>query len=1000
MQREGLINTWHDNEIIAGDKWREEIFSTNLPSSDLLLYLISGSSLYSENCNRELGIALQENIRPILIILEDCDWKNYKVSNVQTVSPEGFRLGEWESQKLGDMQALPDEIKPLNEWKPRSKGWQSVVDGLRETIQTMLSQAELALQQGNFLMTLRQINQAIEHYSRAIKLNPNYTNAYINRGVAYDKQDDIDRAIEDFNMAIELNPNYAGAYTNRAGAYGKKEDHDRTIEDCNRAIQLNPDNPDAYYNRGTAYGKKGDVDRAITDLTKAIEFNPDESNIYNNRGAAYSKKGEVDHAIADFTRAIQFNPDNPDPDIYFNRGTAYGKKGEVDRAILDFTKVIEINPDDVDALNNRGAAYGINGDVDRAIADFNRAISLNRNLAKIYDNRGKAYFQKKDYGRAIKDYTTAIQLDPDCSEAYYGRGAAYREKRDCDRAIRDFTNVIQRNPNDAELYYIRGVTYSDKDDHEHAIEDYTKAIQLKPDCAEAYQNRGLAYGIKGEINLAIEDFTRAIQFKPEYPQAYYNRGLAYDIKGEFNLAIEDYTKTIQLKPDDANAYHNRGSAYAANGNFDLAIENFTRAIELEPELAGAFYSRGVMWLYLREWEGAKSDLTSARDKGLDIIAAFHNHYKNVKAYETRHRVKLPTDIADMLTHRRRSRFPKSQKFLRPDGTPYESPDVLNLLEKLCNAGSPLSEYVQTRPTFGLKIGVGEAFVVDGETRDRLIAEHPSSGEVLKPFLHGRDIRRWKVARPDAWLIFTYRRIDINRYPAIRKHLEKFKSLLSKRAGKQKWYELPATGRDSEHSTQTKLVCPNSYGHQTFAVDSEGFYCGDTCYLIPTEETWLCGLLNSRVVEWFYSQASNQLTGDFLRARSRYMQQIPVPNLTPTQKSLIGKVVDYLIYLQGQPTTNSGDLAHARDAVMLGYFERITDGLVYESYLKEELHQGGKHFFKPLLEEGLPKIEEIQGDKMPALREIFERLYERTHPVRVNLFFLDSVKPIRIIEDKA
>ena len=66
MQREGLIGIWHDNEIIAGDKWREEIFDTNLPDSDLLLYLVSASSLDSENCNRELGIALEKNIRPIL----------------------------------------------------------------------------------------------------------------------------------------------------------------------------------------------------------------------------------------------------------------------------------------------------------------------------------------------------------------------------------------------------------------------------------------------------------------------------------------------------------------------------------------------------------------------------------------------------------------------------------------------------------------------------------------------------------------------------------------------------------------------------------------------------------------------------------------------------------------------------------------------------------------------------------------------------------------------
>ena len=154
------------------------------------------------------------------------------------------------------------------------------------------------------------------------------------------------------------------------------------------------------------------------------------------------------------------------------------------------------------------------------------------------------------------------------------------------------------------------------------------------------------------------------------------------------------------------------------------------------------------------------------------------------------------------------------------------------------------------------------------------------------------------------------------------------------------------------------------------------------------------------MEWFYSQTSKQLTGDYLQARSRYIQEIPIPDLTSTQKSLIGKIVDYLIFLQGQPTTSGKDLAHARDAVMLKYFERIIDGLAYESYLQEELHQGQKQFFKPLLDEGLLHLEEIRDDKMSALREVFERLYERTHPVRRNLFFLDSVKSIRIIEDKA
>ena len=566
-------------------------------------------------------------------------------------------------------------------------------------------------------------------------------------------------------------------------------------------------------------------------------------------------------------------------------------------------------------------------------------------------------------------------------------------------------------------YNNRGNAYRDKGVYDLAITDYNKAIELNRDYVDAYYNRGNAYSNQGELDRAITDYNKVIGINPDDIQAYNNRGNAYVGKDEIDLAFGDYSKAIKLKPDYSFAYYNRGVIYYSKGAYNLAIEDYNKAIELSPESALAYYNRGICWLHLQNWQGAISDLTVAKNLGTDIIAAFRSDYKNIAAFERKHNFQLPEDIAIMLTQRRRSRFPKMQKGLRQLAPPIwnrfpktkevlrayvpppESPDVVNLLEKLRNAGTPLEQYVETPSHFGIKTGMDDAFVVDGKLRDKLIADHSSSADILKPFLHGRDIRRWQVDAQDLWLIFAYRGIEIDAYPAILKHLKKYRDSLSKRTRKQKWYELQSVPGDSEYFTQSKLVCPNRYNHQTFAVDKDGLYCGDTCYLIPTEETWLCGILNSSVVEWFYSQVSDQLTADELRALSGYMQQIPIPNVTSTQKALIGKIVNYLIYLQKQPTTNSKDLAHARDYMMLKYFERIIDGLVYECYLPETLHQGDKYFFNPLLDEHLPQPDEISGDKMSIFRSIFEHLYERTHPVRKNLFFLDSVKPVRIIEGK-
>ena len=639
------------------------------------------------------------------------------------------------------------------------------------------------------------------------------------------------------------------------------------------------------------------------------------------------------------------------------------------------------------------------GQLDMAIKAYSDAIDHNPCNANAYNSRGVAYTEKGKFDNAIEDYNTTIQLRPDDANINYNKRIVYTNKGDYGLAIQEVRKMIQLNLAVSQTYHNRAVAYRRKGEIELAIKDYTKAIELYPDEPNTYYNRGNTYYEKGDYDRAIEDYTEAIKLNPIFAGAYINRGNVYSNKNDYDRAIRDHTKAIELNPNSASAYNNRGVAYGEKDDADRAIENYTKAIELNPNHDIAYYNRGIVWLHLQKWNKAKVDLTTAKGLGMDIIAAFHNSYRDVETFERRENFRLPADLALLLTQRRRDRYPKTQKVLDADGNPLESPNVVNLLSQLRNAGMPLGEYVESKPSFGINTAPTEVFVVDKATRDKLIATDPSSADILKPFLHGQDLRRWHVDTPQQWLIFTHRGIAINDYPAILKHLEKYQETLSKRKGKQKWYELPVSLGDTKRFAEPKLVCPDTYNHQTFAVDTAGYYYGKTAYLIPTEEIWLCGLLNSRTVEWFYSQVSNQLTIDPLRARSGYIQQIPIPDITPVHKALIAKIVDYLIYLQQQPEINGKDLKYARDRIMLGYFERVIDGLVYEAYLPAELHKSDKVFLQPLLDEGLPSIEDIQDDKMSTFRDIFELLYDRMHLVRRHLYYLDSIKPVRIIQGK-
>ena len=97
-------------------------------------------------------------------------------------------------------------------------------------------------------------------------------------------------------------------------------------------------------------------------------------------------------------------------------------------------------------------------------------------------------------------------------------------------------------------------------------------------------------------------------------------------------------------------------------------------------------------------------------------------------------------------------FEIPQRSLDQSGWRLEGAAKRKLLEKLRAAGTPLGEYCKGRFYYGIKTGLNDAFVVDRATRDRLIAEHPSSAEVLKPFLRGRDVKRWRVDFAEQYLV--------------------------------------------------------------------------------------------------------------------------------------------------------------------------------------------------------------------------------------------------------
>lgn len=343
------------------------------------------------------------------------------------------------------------------------------------------------------------------------------------------------------------------------------------------------------------------------------------------------------------------------------------------------------------------------------------------------------------------------------------------------------------------------------------------------------------------------------------------------------------------------------------------------------------------------------------------------------------------------------RFEVPQAELSKSGWQLEPPVKRRLLERIRAGGKPLGEYVQKRFYRGVLTGLNEAFVIDSAKRQQLITEDPESAEIIKPFLRGRDVKRWWAEPQDLWLIFTRRGIDISEYPAIYQHLIQYKQHLlpkpndwpasktwpGRKPGPYQWYEIQDNIAYWQEFERPKIIYPDIYEHQSFAWDTRGFFGGNTCYFIPTDARWITGLLNSSLIEWFYSQISNRIRGGYLRAFSDYMQQVPIPQPGAEQVTLIDAAVAAVLAGVDEPN-----------------FEQLINGLVYELFFPEDLHRANIRLFDACERADLVPLANLEGQTLTdAADELAERIFATDHPIYAMLFDLQALDVVRIIEGR-
>lgn len=306
------------------------------------------------------------------------------------------------------------------------------------------------------------------------------------------------------------------------------------------------------------------------------------------------------------------------------------------------------------------------------------------------------------------------------------------------------------------------------------------------------------------------------------------------------------------------------------------------------------------------------------------------------------------DFTDLGSYVQRHRRSLPQRTLDDGGWSLASIEEQNLFRRLMGLGVPLGEYVDKKIYYGIKTGYNEAFVIDGATRKALIKSDKRSAEVIKPFLAGRDIKRYKQPKSEKYLIVLPKGYTNEKgnnpkdgwrwlkqaLPAIAEHLAPFKEKAEKRTDKgDYWWELRACDYYKAFE-KPKIMFPDIAARMQAMLDVQGQYSTNTTYFIPTADLFLLGVMNSSLIHFLIARMSTSIQGGYFRFFRQYLLTLPIL-YDKKQSAAIAAQVQLLLDLHHQLATATG-LQASQLADRIAHVEGKVDGLVYALYgLSEE-----------------------------------------------------------------
>jgi hypothetical protein len=289
--------------------------------------------------------------------------------------------------------------------------------------------------------------------------------------------------------------------------------------------------------------------------------------------------------------------------------------------------------------------------------------------------------------------------------------------------------------------------------------------------------------------------------------------------------------------------------------------------------------------------------------------------------------------------------------LKAEGWSLEGGHSLAVVDKIRLKGIPLITYVKKRLYRGILTGFNDAFVIDNNTRQLLVSENRSSQELIKPWVRGKDIKRWHYSWNELYIILiassansdhewsgktdkaAFECFKMN-YPAIARHLQQYKDELKERTDKGTYYWELRSCDYWEEFLLPKIVFNETSKRLHAYLDTTGNIINKTGFIIHSPDApFVLSILNSTMMDWLYRSTfpswGDPWNSGRVQFRGNLMNNIPIPLATPAIKSQLTKLAEKAAkYASSGNTVSVAEVEKEIDDIVYKLFDLTKDEIAY------------------------------------------------------------------------